>query len=378
MTGTFLRTAACGFLVIASLASARAAPDAEAVGKMLTEAVGATGETALTYDAASANGDAVTLTGVKLTATADGSVASIPALIVTGAAERQPGGFTATAFAFDAGTVTARGDSATWKTASFDDVVVPSADEIKAHVHVRPFKRVTFAGLNLSGADFAAPIDVASVSTDVGDAVEGAPSNILLRATGVRLPTALLTNSVINAIVGMLQYTEFLADVTMDSEYDSTADTITIHAFTIDAANVGKITIAGKASAFSVRGMMDREKSAEARAAARLDALTVRIDNAGFIERMLDMQAQLLGGTRDDVRAQLVGGALPFALSFVDNQAFRDQVQGAMTTFLADPKSLTITFAPATPVPLGKALRTAARSPATLPDLLAPTVQANN
>jgi hypothetical protein len=106
--------------------------------------------------------------------------------------------------------------------------------------------------------------------------------------------------------------------------------------------------------------------------------MTVRLDNAGFVERMLDMQAQMLGGTRDDVRSQLVDGALPFALSFVKNVAFRDQFQAAVQTFLQDPHSLTITFAPAKPVPLGEVMRTAARSPTALPDLLSPSVEANN
>lgn len=377
MRGTFLRGAACGFLVLVTFAPAHAA-DANAVAGMLAAAVAATGDATLTYDSASESGATVTIAGAKVTTTSDGNVASVPNLVLSGVADRQPGGFTATGMAFNAGTATSTGTTATWKTASFEDVIVPSADEIKTHAHVRPFRKLALAGLNLSGADFTAPVDVASISADIGDMADGAPSNVLVRATGVRLPSALLTNSVVNAVVGMMHYDEFLADVTLDSEWDSTADTVTVHALTIDSAKVGKITIAGKASGFSVRGMMDKAKSAEARANARLDALSIRIDNAGFVERLLDMQAGLLGGTRDDVRAQLVGGALPFALSFVSNQAFRDQVQQAMETFLADPRSLTITFAPTAPVPLGKALRTAARSPAALPDLLSPTVQANN
>ena len=379
MTGTFFRSAACGLFLVATLAPARAAPDAETVAALMAAAVAATGEATLTYDSVAADGDTVTLTGVKLTATAeDGNVVAVPALIVNGVSERATGGFTATRMTFDGGTAAARGNAASWTTAAVEEVVIPSAEEIKARATVRPFKRIAFAGLNLAGVDFAAPIDAATAAVEIGDVAADAPANVLLRATGVKLPTALLTNSLVNTVVGMLRYDEFLADITMDSEYDGARDTVIIHALTLDAANVGKITIAGKASAFSLRGLTDREKSAEARANARLDSLTVRIDNAGFVERMLDMQAELLGGTRDDVRAQLVLGALPFALSFVKEEAFRDQFLAAMTAFLENPQSLTVTFAPSTPVPLGKAMRTAARSPADLPGLLAPTVQANN
>ena len=376
MARLFLRSAAACLLLVAAL-PANAAPSAETVAGLLVAAVAATGEATLTYDGVSANGDTVTLAGVKMTSTG-GSIATVPALVITGAAERQPGGFTAAHMTFDQGSAISHGDTTTWATAALDDVIVPSADEVKARAKLRPFKKIAMTGITISGTDLAAPIEVASVGADVGDVVAGAPSNILVRATGVRLRTVLLTNSVLSAIVGLLNYDEVLADVTMDSEYDTTADTVTIHLLSIEAPNVGKVTIAGKASGLSLKGLTDPAKSKEARANARLDNLTVRLDNAGFVERMLDMQAEMLGGTRDDVRSQLVDGALPFALSFVKNAAFRDQFQAAVQTFLQDPRSLTITFAPAKPVPLGEVMRTAARSPTVLPDLLSPSVEANN
>ncbi|HVY19869.1 MAG TPA: hypothetical protein VHA70_07265 [Bauldia sp.] len=357
--------------------AALAAPAPDAVGAMLTAAVAATGEATLTYAAASASGETVTLSDVKV-ATPGGSVASVPAVVLSGVADRTGGGFTATHVSFDNGSATSRGDTTTWATASLDDVIVPSADEVKARAKVRPFAKVSAGGIAISGATLAAPIAIGSITTDVGPVVAGTPSNILVKASGVKLPTALLSNTMAGTIVSMLDYDTVDADVTMDSEYDTTADTVTVHLLSIDAAQIGKLTISGKASGLSLKGLTDKAKAKEARAAARLDGLTVRIDNAGVVERMLDMQAQLLGGTRDDVRSQLVDGALPFALSFVKNAAFRDQFQSAVAAFLKDPKSLTITFAPAQPVPLGEVVRTAGRSPTALPDLLSPTVQANN
>ena len=376
MTGTFLRRAVCGLFLLAAF-PAHSAPAPQTVADLLTAAVAATGEATLTYDSVVGDDASVTLSGVKLTAK-DGSVAAVPVLVITGAAERQPGGFTATRITADQGNATGHGEIATWATAALEGVIVPSADEVKARAHVRPFAKATMGTMNVSGADLAAPIDVASVTADIGDVIEGSPSSIQVHATGVRLPTALLSNSLFNAVIVMLDYKEFLADIAFDGEYDTTADTVAVRAFTIDAATVGKITVAGKASGFSVKGLTTPEKSKEARANARLDKLIVRLDNAGFVERLLDKQAEMLGGTRDDVRSQMVDFMLPFALSFVDNVAFRDQFLAATATFLKDPHSLTITFAPEKPVPLGQVMRTAAHSPASLPDLLTPTVEANN
>jgi len=276
------------------------------------------------------------------------------------------------------GSATARGETAKWTTGSLAGVVIPTPDEIKGHGKFRPFKAVAMSALALSGTDIATPVVAASFAANIGDVVDGAPSTILVHVTGVKVPMELAANTLAGTLVGLLDYKTLLADVTMDSAYDTAAHTAAINALTIDIADVGKITIAGKASGFSVRALADSQHSADARAAAQLDALSVRLDNAGFVERLLDMQAKMLGGTRDDVRAQLVDGALPFALSFVDNAAFRDQFLAAVTVFLKDPHSLTITFAPAKPVPLGQVMRAAAHRPGTLPDLLTPTVEANN
>ncbi|MEJ0012558.1 MAG: hypothetical protein WDM94_08015 [Bauldia sp.] len=368
--------AVCGLLLLAAV-SAEAAPAPDAVASLLAAAVAATGEATLTYDGATASGDTITLANVKV-ATPRGSTATVPALVISGAAERTGGGFTATHIAFDNGSAISRGDTTTWTTAAVDDVVVPSADEVKARAHVRPFAKATVGGVAVSGGDFAAPIAVASFTVDVGPIADGTPTNILFKADGVKLPTALIANSMAGAIVTMLDYDTVDASIAMDSAYDTKADTVTVNVLSIDAANVGKLTFTGKASGLSVKGLTDPAKSKEARAAAKLDALSVRLDNAGIVERILDMQAKLLGGTRDDVREQLVDGALPFALSFVKNVAFRDQFQKAVEVFLKDPRSLTITFAPAQPVPLGEAMRTAGHAPTTLPDLLSPSVEANN
>ena len=381
MHARFVRSVAFGAILGIALAAepGHAEPDARAIAELLAAAVAATGKATVAYDVATGDGDSVTLSGFKLTLS-DGSVTTVPALVIAGIAPREPGGFTAEHIALDHGTATSHGATVTWATASLEEVVIPSADEVTNRAKLRPFRGLSVGSANLAGSDLPEPIDAATISVDVGEVADGLPSSINLRAGGVRLPTVLFANSVLGAIINMLDYQEFIADVSMDGTYDSAADTVAIHVLTVDVPAVGKITLAGKASGFSLRDLTDAdtEKSKVARAKARLDTLRVRLDNAGFIERMLDMQAGMLGGTRDDVRSQLVDGALPFALSFVENEPFRVQFQAAVAAFLADPRSLTITAEPSPPVPLGQVVRTAVRAPLSLPDLLAPKVEANN
>lgn len=378
MTGRFIRAAAFGLLLLLAAPAVEAAPAPQAVADALTAAIAATGRATLAYGGVSGSGDSVTLSAVKLTSAGGHEVVSVPALILTGVADRQPGGFTAAGVAFDQGNATSRGKTTTWATAALTGVVIPTPDEVKSQATYRPFASAAIATLAFSGADIATPVEVASVTADVGDIVAGAPGSIRVHLAGIKLPMDLAANSVAGTVVGMLNYKTLTADVTMDSAYDTGAHTATLNGLVIDVTDVGKITISAKASGLSVGALADKDSAPAARSAARLDALSVRIDNAGVVERLLDMQAQMLGGTRADVKTQIIGGALPFALSFIDNAAFRDQFMAAMTTFLNDPHSFTVTFAPASPVPLGEVMRTALHRPGTLPDLLSPTVQANN
>ena len=359
---------------------ARAELDPVAVADLLAGAVGAAGDASATYEAAAGDAAGVTITGFRATL-ADGTVASIPLVVVSAILPRDAGGFTADRIDFDSGTVTAADRMLTWATASIEDVVVPPADEVKSHPKVRPFRKLSVTSLSLGGGALSAAIAAATLGFEVDEILDGGPpAAVRMDATGVRLPAGLLGNSFAGVIVGMLNYREFLADVSMDGIYDTAANTASIDTLAIDVATVGKVDVAARASGLSIRALTspDDEISKAARANARLDSLRVRIDNAGFVERVLDMQAEMLGGTRDDVRAQIVNGALPFALSFVKNEAFRDEFRAAIAAFLADPRSLTIVARPAEPVPLGQVARAIVRAPMTLPDLLAPTVEANN
>jgi len=374
------RTAVAGLIVGLCFAfPARAELSPQQVGELLAAATEATGQAKLTYASATAPAPGtINFSDVKVVdSDGKGGNVAIPLVVLTGVAERSPGGFTAERITFDNGTAVARNLTTTWTTAVMDDVVVPSADEIKARSPARVFATLNVGKGQVAG--LSAPVDFAGIEVAISDVIPQQPGTMELKAAGVRIPTSLLSETVAGAVISMLRYDEFLTDITMRSTYDPVTDIGTLDILQANVPSVGSITLAGKASAFAIAEIMsaDAEVAKQARAAARLSNFSVRLDNAGFVERMLDMQAEMLGGTRDDVRTALVGGALPFALSFIKDQAFRQQFQTEVSAFLEDPKSLTIAAKPPEPVPLGQVIRSLTRAPSSLPDLLSPTVKAN-
>ena len=107
-----------------------------------------------------------------------------------------------------------------------------------------------------------------------------------------------------------------------------------------------------------------------------LERMTLRIDNASLVDRLLDSQAKSSGMSRADFVAQL-SGALPMMLSVLNNADFQTKVAAAGTTFLNEPKSLSAVASPANPLPLAQVMGTAMMAPQMLPDILNVTIAAN-
>ena len=70
------------------------AADANQIADALVAAMQASGESKASFDSASAAGDDVTITNLKVTSN-DGDEVTIPTVFITNAQPRDPGGFTA-------------------------------------------------------------------------------------------------------------------------------------------------------------------------------------------------------------------------------------------------------------------------------------------
>jgi hypothetical protein len=375
MLKTSLGAAFCSLLLVTA-SPAAAAPDAQRMATMVTSAAVATGEMHITYDKVTVAGDDVTFANVKLRIGAD-NILTLPTVLFSSVVERPGGGFTAKRITFNAAGAKAPEGDFKWATAILDDVIIPGPKDIDTHAKIRPFRKLTLTGVSMTQAVKTAPITLANLTVDIGEVSDTAPTSIRINGTGAKMPVAFIANPIGNAMISRMGYTEFEGTLMAEGSYDTAKNNIAINSVTVDAAKVGKLQFSAKLSNTSLGGIADPDETAEARAAARLDSLTIRFDDAGFVGKMLDMQADLYGGSKEEVRDALVFGALPLVLNYVQNAAFRDQFQDAADAFLANPKNFTITATPPMPVPLGEVLRTALQTPLKLPDLLSPKVSAN-
>lgn len=369
------RLALRGLVLGVALGAAPAfAADAKQIADAVVAAVGAGGESTATYDSATANGDDVTITNLKVVG--DGDTVTIPTSVIVGAVPRDKGGFTATSMSFDNATFVGKDGTATWQTASVQNAIVPSPDEIKAKAKITPFTDLTVAGINISGGDLPAPLDIGTIAMKLGGTTDsGAPSEFTMTIGTLKLPPELFAGDAQSKqVLDALGYTSgFTINIDVDGGYDSAGDALTLRTIGVDAVDVGKLTIGGKFSGMPLSQMTDNVDFKD----GKLDSFSLRFDNAGIVERALDMQAKMMGGTREEVVTQL-SQAMPFMLNAIGNEPFQNKLAAAGAAFLKDPKSITIVAAPSAPVPFDQIGSTVETAPQTLPDLLAVDVQANN
>jgi hypothetical protein len=377
------RLAACGSFVIVILAaaSAAAAPDAHAVADALVAAFNASGKAEASYSDAVASGDTITITGFKAVqpkrSNRDMAIATI---VVAGAAERQPGGFTAASMTFSDGSTNDGKAVVKWQTAVVANAVVPTPEEIKGLSNkFLPFTTATVSGIAISDPQLAQPIDIAKVDLAMAADANGEPNSVTFSTTGVHVPASAFDAPEVKGMMQGLGYTDLVLSVTFDMGFDTGADTMALRSFSLDITDVGKLAVSGAFSNVKVHAMVGAasDGTPAPKQVPSLDKLTVRFDNAGVIERALDMQAQILGTSREDVASQW-----PMLLMFMIGDAggmdFQQKVQTAVTAFLQSPKSLTVTLAPAAPVPFDKVAATLGEDQTKLPDLLGVQIDVNN
>jgi hypothetical protein len=351
--------------------------DAKEIADALVAASSATGRVQASYDSAAAEGDAIAIVNYKLLRT-NAQTIVIPKLVITGAEPRQPGGFTAKSIAFDGGKATHGQDTVAWETGLVEDAVVPSADEVKAESNVRPFARLTLANITAQESNLADKVTVANVAMELQSAADGSTGAFASKVDGIHFTSAVFNDQPQQkAVLDALGYEKFDVNVIAAGTFDAAAEQMTLSQLTINTADVGTLTVKAQLSGVSSGGAVTSNTQSQTRSDAKLNSLELRFDNSGVVERALDMHAAMIFGTRADAAAQ-AKALVPIGLHFLGGDvAFQDKVAKAVGDFLDNPKSITFTAAPSTPVTLEEIGGAAMSKPDTLPTLLGADITAN-
>jgi hypothetical protein len=108
-----------------------------------------------------------------------------------------------------------------------------------------------------------------------------------------------------------------------------------------------------------------------------LSGFKIRFEDASITKKLLPMIARMQGMDEAAMVAN-AGAMMQLSLMQFKNQAFTDQVVGAVNTFLKDPKSFTISLAPAAPIKVQQVMTLDPSNPGAAIDLFGASVTAND
>ena len=358
-------------------ALALAAPDPVAVADRLVEVIETSASDA-SYDSSQYNAADDTVTIVNLAFTEDEDTGSFATVIIRGFDETNTDGFGAdriTATGFELVNDKAQILISELTIANLD---IPSVD-------VDPddpesWNQVTYTSLELSniraipkGSD---PITVASVKSAInytGD--DGISGNGSLLIDGLSIPADILEGDA-RAFMKASGYDSLELDVTLNAAYDAITKTLDLNTLTIDAQNMGVVNFSAQLGGIPKDMLRDPAQMQGLMATATLRGARLSFANASIFDKGLDYAAGLTGQEPAQLKAQ-APFVLGFGLAQINNEAFTKMVTSAVTDFLENPKSLTVTIAPQNPVPVAQIAGAAMSSPKAVPDLLGVAVVAN-
>lgn len=108
-----------------------------------------------------------------------------------------------------------------------------------------------------------------------------------------------------------------------------------------------------------------------------LSGFKIRFEDASITKKLLPLIARMQGMDEAAMVAN-AGAMMQLSLMQFKNQAFTDQVVGAVNTFLKDPKSFTISLAPAAPIKVQQVMTLDPTNPGAAIDLFGASVTAND
>ncbi len=357
--------------------SAFSAPDPVAVADRLVEMIALTGSQA-SYQSAvyDASDDVVTVLNFKVS-DEDGS-GTFATVSVKGFDEANTAGFgaqdiTATGLEMvDADTQVLVG-RATVKGLSIPSLDV-DADDPESWEDVT-YSSAEFANINAIPKG-SAPITVALVKSSADyTADDGISGRGTLTIVDLSIPASIMENEA-KAFMDASGYQHLILDIAVDATYDAAGQTLDLTTMSFDAQDMGVINFSAYLGGMVDEMLRDPEQLQGLMATATLRSANLSFSNNSIFEKGLDFAARMTGQDASQLKAQ-APFVLGFALAQINNADFTKMVTDAVTEFLDNPESLSITISPENPVPVAQIAGAAMSSPQVVPDLLGVAVEAN-
>lgn len=238
--------------------------------------------------------------------------------------------------------------------------------------------------VSITGISFAqdgkSPVTIDSANVDLSDYAADVPHAIDVSVEGIEVdPMAVDAGGQLGTQLKAMGYDKLTLGFYGSGSLDEASGDLVVNEITIDGTDLGTVTVAGTFGGLTtdvIKELKQPNPPQDAFGKVTLKQASVYYGDASLAGRIIAEQAKQMGQEPAAFVGQITG-ALPLLLSSIGNQPFQDKLAQGLTTFLKDPKNLTITAKPATPIALMEILSTSQTAPQTLPDVLKADVVVN-
>jgi len=262
------------------------------------------------------------------------------------------------------------------------DFVFPSMDKIAAAI------RASAAGIEadplplIPTVGFAEAVNVDFVQTgkrlgavdrarlDLADYIGPVPTSIALDLRGLDMDLSLVDDPQARRMLQGLGYDRLQAEYGFNLRWREVDESVTLENFKLAVKDVGSIS-ADIALSGLKRSTLENPMAIEAALPGLLfNRGRVVVNDQSVVDRAITMQAEKKNQSPEKFREDLAA-AMPLTLMMVlKNPGFQQKLAPALQAFIRTPGTMTLTAAPATPVPVLAILMAAQTDPRSLPDLI--------
>lgn len=388
-----LRTTLTGVALAALAGPAFALDGADLVAK-LNAANGASGLT-VSFASIATDGDTLTLQGTKVTSTG-GEPAEIGDVRLEGVSESGDGGYTVETVRFADVNRTEGDTTITASGMELGGLIIPAKADGTSLDTMLFYERAS-----------SGPITVTNKGTEVFS-LSGMEGNVVRRAgnagldydgtvSGIKADLTQVDDPKSRETIQKLGLTTISGKASMKGGWALDTGLMTVDEYAIDFDDIGRLDLTFAISGYTldfINAMREAIEASHANANSDeannalgmsmlglMQQLTFNSAKVSFVDASLTKKVLDVVGAEQGVSgeqmAQSLKGLAPLMIAQLNMPELQNQIAQAVNTYLDDPRSLTITAAPAAPVPFPMIMGAAMGAPNTIPQVLGVTVTAN-
>lgn len=349
-------------------------------------------EATLSYGDASATGDTVILSETSL-ASPTGEVLAIGTLTFEGVAETADGGYTVRELLIpDIDTI--EGETRfTLRDMRVSAIEIPGTVDESDYVDGMIFyQQVSSGPLAVTIADEPA-FSLNEIVIDIARRPNDSGIDTMMRAEGLYADLGMVEEAKASEAIEALELEEVTGRMNVTAGWDVASGEIDISDYAIELDDIGRLVMMLRISGYTPEFAQALQETQELGAGGNdemtglamlglmqqltFNSASIRFEDSSITRRVLNY----IGGQQGvdgEQMADAVTGMLPLFLGRLQNPALQEEISEAVSAYLADPKSLTISANPEKPLPFMTLMSAGSTSPQTLPDVLNLEIRAND